>query len=410
MFRLSCWTVSHHQWHYENHFTDISRLLYFNNSGANFTGKTPDGKFVAKKQYIISGMLSYRGQFPFIAGLDIDDDFFCGGSLITRIHVLTAAHCCSDSKKYDVYLGAQNIDADEAGRTLMTSYRKVFHHQFNPDSLVNDIAIVFLPKAATLTKKPEVSDVMYNIELNIVPLAECMKTYGSDSVFNTNICSASRGIQATCQGDSGGPLVIRDSNNQWMQVGLVSYGAASGCEEGYPDVFTRLTPFLPWIKKTVSVPFVGMSNGALKKKPNRAFNPSKKIVNGASAVRTQFPHQAAMILDSDAFCGGSIISVKHILTAAHCAEGVKSFDVTLGAQNMEIDEDGRINMVTTSSLIHPRWDTNLVKNDISLIYLPRAITYNAYIQPIRLPRVRSWKRTLVDMRGAISGFGRTSDG
>jgi secreted trypsin-like serine protease len=32
------------------------------------------------------------------------------------------------------------------------------------------------------------------------------------------------------------------------QIGIVSFGAADGCELGYPDGFARVTSFLDWIE------------------------------------------------------------------------------------------------------------------------------------------------------------------
>ena len=46
-----------------------------------------------------------------------------------------------------------------------------------------------------------------------------------------------------------------------------------------------------------------------------------RIVGGTRAQPNQFPWQALITLrDSKAFCGGSVISTKHVLTAAHCNE------------------------------------------------------------------------------------------
>jgi secreted trypsin-like serine protease len=90
------------------------------------------------------------------------------------------------------------------------------------------------------------------------------------------------------QGDSGGPLVIRDSLGQWMQVGLVSYGAASGCENGYPDVFTRLTKYINWIKDVVNLSAVptGRHQGLVRqnlmrrqRNPNKLSLKLKKVIS-----------------------------------------------------------------------------------------------------------------------------------
>jgi secreted trypsin-like serine protease len=46
----------------------------------------------------------------------------------------------------------------------------------------------------------------------------------------------------TLQGDSGGPL-----NYMGTQIGVVSFGASAGCEEGFPAAFTRVSKYVNWI-------------------------------------------------------------------------------------------------------------------------------------------------------------------
>jgi secreted trypsin-like serine protease len=50
----------------------------------------------------------------------------------------------------------------------------------------------------------------------------------------------------TCQGDSGGPLMMFTSSQQWIVVGITSYGV--GCAlPRYAAVYTRVVYFLDWI-------------------------------------------------------------------------------------------------------------------------------------------------------------------
>jgi len=46
---------------------------------------------------------------------------------------------------------------------------------------------------------------------------------------------------------------------------------------------------------------------------------ANRITNGSTATRAQFPWQVALIVDGARFCGGSLISTRWVLTAAHCA-------------------------------------------------------------------------------------------
>lgn len=55
--------------------------------------------------------------------------------------------------------------------------------------------------------------------------------------------SGSKGV-GICIGDSGGPLF---SNNKL--IGISSWGVA--CAKGYPDGFTRISTFVPWIDQVM---------------------------------------------------------------------------------------------------------------------------------------------------------------
>lgn len=47
--------------------------------------------------------------------------------------------------------------------------------------------------------------------------------------------------------DSGSPLVVYE-NSQPVIIGVVSFGAASGCDQGYPVGYARITKQLDFIK------------------------------------------------------------------------------------------------------------------------------------------------------------------
>lgn len=65
--------------------------------------------------------------------------------------------------------------------------------------------------------------------------------------------------------------------------------------------------------------FVALTGGTLLK----LYSPYERIVNGQKALQNQFPFQAFIVLQNDTVqrtCGGSIITSRHIMTAAHCLE------------------------------------------------------------------------------------------
>ena len=46
---------------------------------------------------------------------------------------------------------------------------------------------------------------------------------------------------------------------------------------------------------------------------------ANRITGGSLASRGQFPWQVGLIINGGSFCGGSLISSRWVLTAAHCA-------------------------------------------------------------------------------------------
>jgi secreted trypsin-like serine protease len=71
---------------------------------------------------------------------------------------------------------------------------------------------------------------------------------------STMICAGfPQGGKDSCSGDSGGPLFIQGKTaNEDIQVGIVSFGDASGCAEpDFPGVYTQVSTYVKWIQDTI---------------------------------------------------------------------------------------------------------------------------------------------------------------
>ncbi|XP_023726958.1 brachyurin-like, partial [Cryptotermes secundus] len=97
-----------------------------------------------------------------------------------------------------------------------------------------------------------------------------------------------------------------------------------------------------------------------------------RITGGISAERGQFPWQVGLIIGGSSFCGGSLISERWVLTAAHCAGN--SYEVRLGATRLDIDEAGSQVLTSRTSIVHENYNSNTINNDIAVIQLPTAVT------------------------------------
>lgn len=132
-----------------------------------------------------------------------------------------------------------------------------------------------------------------------------------------------------------------------------------------------------------------------------------RVVGGQKAEKGQFPYQVSLRtrITRQHFCGGSIISSRFILTAAHCTEGLHSLPAfivaVVGAVHRNFDgATVNINKITR----HRGWDKNKLVNDISLLRTAGGIVFTKSIQPIALPKQDIEKETRV----ILSGWGKTS--
>ncbi|KAH8380413.1 hypothetical protein KR009_010599 [Drosophila setifemur] len=228
---------------------------------------------------ITNGKSAYEGQFPYQAALSFSStagSWFCGGSLIAPTWILTAAHCTDGATSATVALGS-TVRTSPKHSVTVSSGSFSQHPNYNSVILRNDISLikipavaytnnineVALPKAAssystyagdmatasgfgkTSDSTNSVASTLNYANLEVITNALCANTYGSLTITNGVICTATPNKVSTCSGDSGGPLVL-DSTKQI--IGVVSFVSSAGCESGAPAGYARVTYQLDWIK------------------------------------------------------------------------------------------------------------------------------------------------------------------
>ncbi|XP_026324114.1 chymotrypsin-2-like [Hyposmocoma kahamanoa] len=130
-----------------------------------------------------------------------------------------------------------------------------------------------------------------------------------------------------------------------------------------------------------------------------------RVVGGEDAPEGGIPYQVSLrTLFNSHFCGGSILSSKWVLTAAHCTVGESrlSIRVVVGTNDLTVGGD-RYSVDTI--IIHSNYDEKRIKNDISLLKVSGEISFNDKVQPIQLPEVNTEEGANL----MLSGWGRTSD-
>ena len=96
--------------------------------------------------------------------------------------------------------------------------------------------------------------------------------------------------------------------------------------------------------------------------------PAPTIVGGTVASPGAWPWQARVV--SGGLCGGSLIAVDWVLTAAHCATSTaSSYTITLGDHDTSVNE-GTEQVRSVSQVIrHESYNANTSDNDIALLKL-----------------------------------------
>ncbi|XP_020811363.1 melanization protease 1 [Drosophila serrata] len=253
----------------------------------------------------VSGGIQARlGEFPWMALLKYRSDsqrpFFCGGSLISDRHVLTAAHCIIQQPDViAVRLGEHDLSKEE-DCTILGGFKRIcqppyeeyevdrvhvhpnyVHGQINydlavvrlkeqvrPKSHIQPVCLPIDQRSQELTfnqdffiagwgktDKQEVSNTLQKAIVTRQSLDTCRQYYNKGEVNDNHICATGEDLQHTCPGDSGSPLFFKHHFKRtirYVQYGVVSFGGQwCGRNNHQPGVFASVIDMLPWITQVL---------------------------------------------------------------------------------------------------------------------------------------------------------------
>lgn len=245
---------------------------------------------------IVGGEEAAAHEFPYQVSLQwnfndgqIESFHFCGGSVLNENFVLTAAHCktkYSDDGFIEVVAAEHDVSAVEGPEQRRQVRSFTVHEGYDviqgvsPDDIavirvdkpfvMNDkVKAVQLPKqleqfegdvvlsgwgSISKTPTPEYPDKLRKVVLPLVDFEQCHMLWGFESALvRSNVCAGPiDGSRSACSADSGGPLV-KQSGDQVIQVGVVSWGAVPCGAPKLPTVFAAVAWYVDWIEQQLRV-------------------------------------------------------------------------------------------------------------------------------------------------------------
>jgi tryptase len=249
---------------------------------------------------IVGGVAADPNEWPWQVRLfnpEDDDEGYCGGSLIARQWVLTAAHCTYQDGAFldEIVIG---YGSNELGKLSRIASGKVIPHaEYDAATFANDIALIKLAKPAKiitgttidlprqgslghlagktawltgwghlydpkqLAEKYPDGDIpsgelvpakLQEVDVVIQDDGACLKSNGGAPYPEGQLCAGhDLGGKDSCYGDSGGAMVIADDRGTWRQAGIVSWG--QGCAQpGQFGFYTRTDYHRDWIESTIA--------------------------------------------------------------------------------------------------------------------------------------------------------------
>jgi trypsin len=233
---------------------------------------------------IVGGSVAIKGEAPFIVSLQNSQGLhFCGGSLIKKNWVLTAAHCVKHWSSANQLVIGLHDQSSRSGVEVFSALNVISHPLYHTRSYDYDYALIQLNGESTFRtidlNKVEINssavnplpiiaqvagwgdlsqgsnestNLLHSVLVPLVATQVCNSaTVYNGAITDRMICAGfPQGGKDSCQGDSGGPLYIKQTSGDFLLLGVVSWGHGCAQPNKY-GVYAKVSSVIDWISSEI---------------------------------------------------------------------------------------------------------------------------------------------------------------
>lgn len=226
-------------------------LLYFLSILGIFTAASA---LRIPEERIVNGKAIHILEAPYHVALLVKSQFNCGGAILSRRIIITAAHCLQGKLPRDLSIVAGSTYWSKGGQRIDVRNFK-FYEGFEYGGPY-DVGVLLLAETLELNSKvqsigianksPKAGDIAFvsgwgSISYSSVLKSEDLQGLEMEIIEVSDTIIATNAVTGVYAGDSGSPLVVDGE-----LVGLVSGG-----DYHQPSIYTNLVPLSRWIKNAV---------------------------------------------------------------------------------------------------------------------------------------------------------------
>nr|DAZ89707.1 TPA_inf: Y-linked serine-like protease-like [Tachyglossus aculeatus] len=354
-----------------------------------------------------------RGEFPWMASIQLTLYHFCAGSILNEWWILTTAKCASLIKNSEALAVAQvgvvNLQ-DHVQAQVVSIHHAIHHHSpqgpvglglillQQPLRLQPLVLPICLEDSEKQEKHLKISDcylpgwslmrggpvALQKRQLSMLRLSVCSRFWPKLNEFTFCIAAEKAVGKARCQGDLGAPLLCKEKQKEvWVQVGVLS-NFDEHCVKPY--VFIRIAPYLSWLESVTQddphAPWGAQTDTSLL-----VSLPHPRTLVNRISVKFAMPWQALIVTCGSQICGGSLLNNSWVLTTADCVRNMKPENT---AVFLGLDQHGSsLRVIRVANIfLHDDYFSNSPSNNLALVLLRGPITGGQSFAPIR----RRWTR------------------